>query len=73
MTRSGSAFEGAITKREYLSIGTAVLTDAELGQLQQFLDADAGVAQGLDDGPLHRTPWCCLLEIGMASSRHAPR
>ncbi len=39
-------------KRDDLPVGTLVLTHAELGQLQQFLDADPGVAQRLDDGPL---------------------
>lgn len=35
-----------------LPVRSLVLADAELGELQQLLDADAGVAQGLDDGPL---------------------
>jgi hypothetical protein len=39
-------------KRDDVSVGALVLTDAELGQLEQFLDADPGVAQRLDDGPL---------------------
>src|SRR5205823_6196134 len=38
-------------KGDDLPVGSLVLTDAELGQLQQLLDADSGVPEGLDDGP----------------------
>jgi hypothetical protein len=39
-------------QRDDLAVGTLILADAELGELQELLDTDAGVTQRLDDGPL---------------------
>ncbi len=39
-------------KRDDLAVGSLVLPHGQLRQFEYFLDAGAGVAQGLDDGPL---------------------
>jgi hypothetical protein len=52
-SRSASVLDGAMASRgdELAGGGKAVLDQAVVGELGEFLDPDAGVAQDLDDGP----------------------
>ena len=52
MTRSRSVLEGPICSRDTISpVDAWYLAQAQVSQLEEFLDAGAGAAQHLDGGP----------------------